>query len=96
LGAAEEVGEGGEEVDTLGAAIHKMRDSTKNVWLGMLGGILVTLGASLFLGFALLLSFLHHMFIVGVRYPKAAFAIAIPITLMAVGGTLCVRALKNS
>ncbi len=72
-----------------------MRNFAKKVWLGMLSGSLVTLGAGIIVTLALFISWLRHMFILDVQYYKAALVGAIPIILVAAGVALGVRALRN-
>jgi heme/copper-type cytochrome/quinol oxidase subunit 1 len=83
-------------------AIHFPREATVTLNTGRsailfacLAGVLITMGFGVI---AVWLSFLvwsHHMFIVGLQFPRAAIALSLPVILVAAGIVSLIAALRR-
>jgi hypothetical protein len=73
-----------------------MRDSSKQVLLGITSGSLVTMGFCLIFVCALFEWFLRHMFIVGLRSPMALLLLLFPIPLVAAGAVIAMVAIRGA
>jgi hypothetical protein len=65
------------------------------VVLGIMGGALSALGFSLLLAGGLFLLFLHHMFIVGIRWPSFLLVLILPVLFIGSGLLFIRRALHR-